>query len=114
MPEKKPSISDIVAEYLGSIESDHLAQEEEEDLERARAELENQDLAQDIDLKKMVAKSAIAISGGSIAAIFILVLISGTCERVDISDNVQIALITGVALESIGIVGIVAKYLFPS
>ena len=114
MPPNKPSLSDIIADVPVPGESDQLAREEERSLERARARLENQDLAQDIDLKRLVAWSAIGICGGSITALFILIFMSATFDWINIPGNVQVALIGGVAVEAVGILVIVAKYLFPS
>lgn len=114
MPEKKPTASDIFAESSSPAESDHLAQEEADDLEHERAKLKNQDLAQDIGLKKVIALGAIILVGTSIVGTFFLISASAACDNFDVPPNVQIALITGVVAGAIGILTIVTKYLFPS
>lgn len=113
MSTKKPSISDIAADEPGPDEPDRLIQDEEDDLERERAKLENKDLALDISLKKMVARGALWLAGLSIAATFVVISVSAACDGFTVPTSVQNVLISGVVVETVGILRYVTIYLFP-
>jgi len=75
--------------------------------------LEIEDYEQDIQLRKgLVAKVWLlcVVSSGFIGC---LALIKGFCPIFALSDTVFVAMITGVVTESLGILAIVARYLFP-
>lgn len=120
MPEKNPTISDIVADIrdlLSPTESDQLVLEEQEDYDRERAKrakLENQDFAQDIGLKKVMTWGTLILAGASIVGTLTIISVSAARDDFNVPTAVQVALITGVVAGAIGLWRIVAKYLFPS
>ena len=111
---KKVSIKEIKANLGPEASSDSLAVDEAKDLEIKRLTLENQNLEQNIDLRRRWANKAFYFTASIIVGVFAIVSIDAVFEGFEVHESVLIALITGVAVESIGITAIVARYLFPS
>lgn len=78
-----------------------------------KADLEKQDYEQDIQLRRTLFTRVWWLCIGSSVFIGILALIKGFCSCFSLSDTVFVALITGVVTESLGILALVARYLFP-
>ena len=118
---KKLSLSDISAGIDDDMESYALVKEEETDYEADRLALENhqlrlrnKNLEQDIALRKKWSVVAFLFTAFIILCVFIVVCVDALFSGFDVPESVLIALITGVAVESIGITAIVTRYLFPS
>lgn len=118
---KRPSVTDIAIDSVPAPGTDALSSEEATDYEGAQRALEheqmrlaNENLKQDIELRKKWISRTFGFTAANIAAVFLVVVVNGAVDGMQIENSVLIALITGVAVESIGIVAIVTKYLFPS
>ena len=110
-------IDNIRAEDVGSESSESRSKT---DLEKYSLEaealeswrLQNESYRQDIRLRKKWADRVFWFTVVIIMFVFVVVVANGLCERMEVSDSVLIALISSVAVESIGITAIVARYLF--
>lgn len=112
---KGPGPGESVLDLPGPVSLEQQAKKlgRAEEIELERRQLSVVSLRQDISLRKRFAQAFLALHTGVVVIVMLFVGMTG-CGKMQLSDQVLIALIAGTVAELVGLVLAVVKSLFPA